>query len=442
MDKVTFADIAGYEDEKNQAMKIVNWLKNYQYYKKEGAYLPKGLILSGAPGVGKTMLAKAIANESGAYFVDAKLSGVIELKDTISQFELAFKEAKEHIPSILFLDEIDQLIGRNADGFDSDERHRLVDFLLQELDGSTNSEGVMVIATCNGKYTLPKALLRSGRMDQHIEFDMPDEKNREAILNLYLSRNDRFQKIDTHELAIASNGLQCADLKCICNSVLIKCLDEKKDFAVMSDFEDFIASTISKDIRRKIDIKSLEPYVCYHELSHFAVYYHYNHKPCEIDIAGKRATKGHTRTFDEGNMTYEKRIHQIDICLAGKIGEEIYCNQISVGCGSDIETASSIYQDLAQRTACFGLEKFEICAPESMMADRMEKSDEYRIRRERGQTEFLQQREEIVRKILMEEKPLIDYLYPIIMKKGRLSHRSMSYYLKKYEDIKNKSAQA
>jgi ATP-dependent Zn protease len=425
MDKITFDEVAGYEDEKIQAKKYVRWLRNYDLYRKEGAYLPKGVLLCGAPGVGKTMFAKAIASESEVNFVEAKLCGVTKLCDTINEFANAFMEAKKHIPSILFIDEIDQLIGREANGFDSDERRRLVDFLLQELDGASTSEGVLVIATCNNRRLLPSALLRSGRMDNHIQFDMPNLENREKILDLYLSKSRRFDKIDRNLLAISCDGLQCADLKSICNTVLIQCIDEDKDYATMDDFDNVVSCLIEKDIPRKREKKKRKDYVAYHELAHFAVYYHYYHCACAVDIDLGKNRSACTRSVLEMDENYENHVHLIDINLAGREGEAMFCKSLSIGCKSDMENASSEYMTLTQELGCHGLDKVNVT--------NYEKSDHYRQRREESQAAFFEERRKIVQEILKEEKPLIDFLFPIVMKKGFISFRTMKFYLSKYE---------
>lgn len=436
MERITFADIAGYEDEKRQAEKIVGWLKNYDVYKKEGAYLPKGVLLDGAPGVGKTMFSKAIATESNSYFVEAKLSATSDIDSTISKFAAAFEEARKHRPAILFLDELDQLISDNDGTFDSDEKRKITDFLLQELDGIDTSDGVLVLATCNKRCTLPRALLRSGRMDHHIEFEMPDFEDRLAICNLYLAKNHRFDKIDRKQLTYSTYGMQGADIKSMCNTVLIKCLDENKEFAEMSDFEETISTILKKDIKRaKQHRKAKDSVIVYHELGHFAVYYHYYNKPCAIDVEGGKNIKGSVRmNFDEresgfSETDYMENIHYIDVLIAGKINEEAYTNKVSIGCGSDIMKASSIFYNL-YISGCFGFEGVPVYDG-GLFEER--NTNEYLLRREERQTNFLEKRAEVVKQILNEEKPLIEYLYPILMDKGTLSLSEVNEYLDKFE---------
>ncbi len=442
MEKITFDDIAGYEDEKERAMKYVGWLKNYKKYKEEGAYLPKGLLLCGEPGVGKTMFAKAIANESKAYFVEAKLCGVDKLTNTIGYFQSAFDEAKEHTPSILFIDEIDQLLGEDASGMKSDERRRLVDFLLQQLDGISSTEGIFVMATCNRRGALPDALLRSGRMDNHIRFPLPNKKNREKIFDLYLSKSERFRNISRKNLSTISVGLHCADIKSVCNKVLIKCIDEEKKYASMKDFEQVIPEVLARDITRTKTAKDRQSDVIYHELSHFAVLYHYIHDGCVINVDGLGSCSGYVQKIADGNDSFESNIQQIDVFLAGKVGELLFCNKISIGSRVDLEHASSTYQYLSQALGCMGWDYFELYGEMNNYRESgtFEKSESYRKRREEGQVKFLTEREEVVRKILEEERPLVEYFYPILKKKGSLSYRSVKYYLGRYETTKKEAA--
>ncbi len=430
MERVTFADIAGYEDEKKQAMKIVNWLKNYDKLCLEGVYLSKGLLLCGEPGVGKTMFAKAIATESGVHFVNAKLYGAIGVKDTISQIQKAFIEAKNNIPSILLLDEIDQLIGgRNAS--DSDERHKLIDFLLQELDGSENSEGVLVIGTCNNWMNLPSAFLRSGRMDQHIQFLFPDLENREKILHLYLSKNKRFDKVNVHDLAISTDGLQCADLKSLVNNVLLKAIDENKEYVQLSDFNSNINSIITKDVERKVKKDKLNPQIAYHELGHLAVNYYYGRRLNSINIVGSSGKAGHVRNYNPTTRTFKYSIESFDCCLGGKVGVKIFCDEIDVGCASDLRKASLIYQNLSQNYGSFGYDALEIWEPNNVNETSI-KSNEFRVRREGNQVKFFEEREKVVEGIIKKERELIEFLYPILMKKGVLSIKSLQYYVNKF----------
>ena len=192
-DKIYLKDIAGYSEEKEEAQKLINILKKYKQYEKIGAYIPKGLILSGNPGVGKTMLAKAIANESGVPFYEFESNESETEAATIKSIKDLFAKAKENAPSIIFIDELDELVMTND--FHSDYSRKTTKILLTEIDGISSSSGVLVIATANARPMLPPALIRSGRMDKRITMEMPDAIDREEIFNLYLNKNNKFKDI-------------------------------------------------------------------------------------------------------------------------------------------------------------------------------------------------------------------------------------------------------
>ena len=175
---VYLKDIAGYDEEKEEAKKIIEVLKNHKKYEDLGAYIPKGLILSGNPGVGKTLLAKAIANESGVPLFEFETNESETEAATIKSIKDVFTKAKENAPSIVFIDELDELV--MTEDFRSDYSRKIAKILLTELDGITSSKGILVIATTNYRAALPPALMRSGRMDKRITVDMPDSYSREC----------------------------------------------------------------------------------------------------------------------------------------------------------------------------------------------------------------------------------------------------------------------
>lgn len=424
MNKVTFKDIVGYKHEKKEAQKIVNLLSHYQELVAQGAYLPKGLIIYGEPGVGKTLFAKAIANEANVPFINPAIATVYRLDGTIEAFSKGLEEAKKKTPSILFLDEIDQLIGRRRNS-DSDERHRLIDFLLQQMDGENSTDGVFIIATCNSITSLPAAFLRSGRMDLSIRIASPDYENRKELLAYYLSKNQCFKDIDIDTIAKDTDGLECADFKAITNSVLLECLMEKRT-AVEEDFQRYFTMVRTKDlVREEKGPYSLE--LCMHELGHFAVGYHFGKKRGEINIREK--TQGRTWFRREVNSTFETSLQNAMIGLGGKAAEEIYLQENSVGSTSDIEKTRYLIANLLGE-GCYGFQ-YTMSLGEYT-------SEDLRHKREIKVSEIMDELYFKTKKIIYEEDDLVQYLKPILLKQGKITRDESEILIKKFEDQRKK----
>lgn len=423
MKKITFDDIVGYDFEKEEAKKIVEILKNYSFLVQNGAYLPKGLLLTGDPGVGKTMFAKAIANEAQVKFINTNLSSVFNVQDTIKSLMDCFTEAKKNAPSVLFLDEIDQLIGYRRFS-DSDERHRLIDFLLQNMDGEDSTEGVFIIATCNDYDSLPEAFFRSGRIDRIIQLDKPNYEYRVKLLEYYTQKNEKLSHLNIKKLAKGSEGLTCSDFKAILNSILLECLLEDR-YAKDEEFYDKVRTIVKKDINRE----KKGPYslvTCVHELGHYAVGYHFGRKRAEINI--KEADSG-TTSFasdeDTGRIDpdFTYCMHTITIALAGKAAEEIFLQKTSTGCYRDLRHAME-YLDHLMETGGFG---FDYLSGDAFSSHRLgdkkmeEAHHQLKICYEEAKT------------ILLEEKNLVEYLKPILLKKGKITYDESEKLIQEYE---------
>ena len=265
-DKIYLKDIAGYDEEKAEAKKIIEVLKNHEKYEKIGAYIPKGLILSGNPGVGKTMLVKAIASESNVPFYEFESNESETEAETIKSIKSLFAKARENAPSIIFIDEFDELV--MTTDFRSDYSRKTTKILLTEIDGISSSDGVLVIATTNYRPMLPPALTRSGRMDKRITVEMPDTIDREEIFKLYLSKNSLLTEIDAHQLALKTANFSGADIKTLVNETIIDCASQGIDKITLQDFERNIPVVMFQDIKKK-SRSGPSDMTCYHEIGHF-----------------------------------------------------------------------------------------------------------------------------------------------------------------------------
>lgn len=351
--RVTLKDIAGYENEKMEALKIINFLKNYEEYKAEGIELPKGLLLSGAPGVGKTLLAKVIANESNANFIEFKNND----DNIIENIRNTFLKAKESIPAILFIDELDEILPCSY-GEVNDSQLKTLQTLLIEIDGLNSSNGVIVIATCNNKRNIPEALVRSGRIEKHMTLSVPSYDARCKIFDLYLSKYSSLDHIDRETLAKKSNGLTGADINNLTNEVLIECRTHNK-VPTIDDFERYIPSILFKDIRRENEGESLQ-YVAAHEIGHFICTYILKNEISSISIERYAEVAGHV-TREKRKIEFSKYSTLMDdltILLGGLAGEKTILNDITTGASSDIEKAYDLIYNM-MNIGAFGFEYFK-----------------------------------------------------------------------------------
>ncbi len=351
MKKTTLNDIAGYETEKEEAKKIIGFLKNYEEYTKEGITLTKGLVLLGKPGVGKTLLARAIANESGAAF--------IEFKNTKSNVEENVREtfaiAKKQKPAILFIDEIDTLLPT----YTCNESERAVErALLSEMDGIEDSSGVLVIVTTNTKYHIKDSLLRSGRLEKQINIDLPNYKDRVAIFNYYLGKHKELKNISSQILAKKTNSFSGADIANLVNEVLLDCKTAGRKPS-LKDFENYIPAVRSNGIRKENDDNRLYD-VASHEAGHFTVNYLLRKEIASITVYsyGDSAGSVAMENADSVPMTFNSLSQELAVALAGMAGEQVLAGDVIIGGASD--DIKKAYK-LAWEALNSGMMGFEYC---------------------------------------------------------------------------------
>lgn len=422
MDKITLNHIAGYEIEKQEALKVINFLKNYEEYITQGITLPKGLLLSGNPGVGKTLLAKAIANESDANFIEFKNND----DSIVENIRNTFSKAKQMIPSILFIDELDEIV-TNTYGEITDLQKKTLQTLLTEIDGLNGSEGVIVIATCNHKSNIPEALLRSGRIEKHMTLGMPSYDARCKIFDLYMSKHQMLDSIDRELLAKKSNGLTGADINNLTNEVLLEC-KSLNSTPTLDDFERYIPVVLFKDIRRQNDDDSIQ-YVAAHEMGHFICTYVLKKEIASISIE-KYANVAGFVVRQRQRMEFSKLSTLMDdltILLGGLAGEKVILNDMTTGSSSDIDKAYSIISNIIN-VGAFGFQYYK--SEKFSYGDTEKISDISLKQREDKISSLLNECLTRAESIIKDNKHIYDLLIEELLKERRLSSERITQVFK------------
>ncbi len=350
--KVTFADVAGADEEKEELTELVEFLKNPDEFSKLGARIPKGVLLVGPPGTGKTLLARAVAGEANAPFFSISGSDFVEMYVGVgaSRVRDLFKEAKKSQPSIIFIDEIDA-VGRHRGagmGGGHDEREQTLNQLLVEMDGFGANDGVIVIAATNRPDILDPALLRPGRFDRQVTVGYPDVKGREEILQVHAKNKPLAPDVDLHQIAATTVGFTGADLENLLNEAALLAAKRKLLSITMEEIEEATMKVVigSEKKSRKITEKD-KRITAYHEAGHaVSSYYLENKDPVtHISIVPRGMAGGftlYTPEKDEMHMMKSRMLDDIVSLLGGRVAEKIIFNDISTGASNDIQRASEI----------------------------------------------------------------------------------------------------
>ncbi len=350
--KVTFKDVAGADEEKEELTELVEFLKNPLEFSKLGARIPKGVLLVGPPGTGKTLLAKAVAGEANAPFFSISGSDFVEMYVGVgaSRVRDLFKEAKKSQPSIIFIDEIDA-VGRHRGagmGGGHDEREQTLNQLLVEMDGFGANDGVIVIAATNRPDILDPALLRPGRFDRQVTVGYPDVKGREEILQVHAKNKPLAPDVDLHQIAATTVGFTGADLENLLNEAALLAAKRKLMAITMAEIEEATMKVVvgTEKKSRKITEKD-KKITAYHEAGHaVSSYYLENKDPVtHISIVPRGMAGGftlYTPEKDEMHMMKSRMLDDIVSLLGGRVAEKIIFNDISTGASNDIQRASEI----------------------------------------------------------------------------------------------------
>lgn len=357
--KVTFDDVAGADEEKEEMSEIVEFLKNPKKFLDLGARIPRGVLLVGAPGTGKTYLAKAVAGEAGVPFFSISGSDFVELYVGVgaSRVRDTFEQAKKSSPCIIFIDEIDA-VGRQRGaglGGGHDEREQTLNQLLVEMDGFEENEGVIVMAATNRPDILDKALLRPGRFDRQIVITLPDVKARLQILEVHAKKKPLGDDVDLETVAKTTSGFAPADLENILNEAALLAARRKRDNIMMCDIEDAMLKVVVgvEKKSRKISDKE-KKLTAYHETGHAIVSSNLSSQDPvhQISIVPRGGAGGYTYYLpkeDKSYMSKNEMIEGIVSLLGGRVAESIFLDDISTGASNDIERATDIARNMVTR---------------------------------------------------------------------------------------------
>ena len=350
--KVKFDDVAGADEEKLEMQELVSYLKEPKKYQKFGAKLPKGVLLVGPPGCGKTLLAKAVAGEAGVPFYSISGSDFVEMFVGVGAGRVRdmFKTAKENAPCLIFIDEIDA-VGRQRGaglGGGNDEREQTLNQLLVEMDGFSDNSGIIVIAATNRDDVLDPALLRAGRFDRKITVSLPDKKGRAAIMRVHARNKILSPEIDFDALAARTTGFSGADLENVLNEAAILAVRNKEECISLADIDEAIDRRISGPAKSSRSITDREKKtIAYHEAGHAVIglFLPNSDKVQKITIIPRGNTGGHVlMTPENDRFVYTKSELEARIVgyLGGRTSEELFIGEISSGAQNDIEVATRI----------------------------------------------------------------------------------------------------
>lgn len=426
---IHFDDVAGEDEAKENLAEIVDYLHNPKKYTDAGASMPKGLLLVGPPGTGKTMLAKAVAGESGVPFFSISGSEFVEMFVGMgaSKVRDLFKQAKEKAPCIVFIDEIDA-IGKKRDGQvgGNDEREQTLNQLLTEMDGFEGNNGVIILAATNRPESLDPALTRPGRFDRRVPVELPDLKGREAILKVHAKKIKPADDVDFHTIARMASGASGAELANIVNEAALSAVRQGRIIVHEADLEESVEVVIAGYQKKNSVLSDQEKkVVAYHEIGHALVAALQSHSaPVQkITIIPRTSgALGYTMQVEQGDkylMTKEEIENKIATFTGGRAAEEVVFNQITTGASNDIEQATKLARAMITR---YGMsEEFDMVALETVTnqylggdaslacsADTQKEID-------RQVTELVKKQHQKAKKLLLDNRDKLDelsnYLY-------------------------------
>lgn len=357
--KITFADVAGAEEEKEEMSEIVDFMKNPRKYQELGAKIPRGVLLLGPPGTGKTLLAKAVAGEANVPFFSISGSDFVEMFVGVgaSRVRDLFDQAKKHTPSIIFIDEIDAVGRQRGTGLGGghDEREQTLNQLLVEMDGFTDNQGVIVIAATNRRDILDPALLRPGRFDRQITVGYPDIKGREAILRVHTKNKKLAPDISLATIAKGTAGFTGADLANLVNEAALLAARNNRKAITQPDIEEATIKVVAgPEKKSKVVSEDEKRLTAFHEAGHAVCTFHCKTQDPvhQVSIIPRGMAGGYTMSLPEHDRSFRSKTQmeeEIIVLLGGRVAEKIVLDEISTGASNDIERATDLARSMVTR---------------------------------------------------------------------------------------------
>lgn len=409
---ITFNDVAGLDEEKEELAEIVDFLKDPGKYTAIGARIPKGIILEGPPGTGKTLLAKAVSGEAGVPFFSISGSDFVEMFVGVgaSRVRDLFADAQLNKPCIVFIDEIDAVARQRGTGLGGghDEREQTLNQLLVEMDGFGDNEGIIVMAATNRVDILDAAILRPGRFDRRVKIGRPDVKGREEILKVHTAKKPISEDVNLHEIARTTSGFAGADLENLINEAAIKTAKEDRKFITKKDIDDaFVKLGIGTEKKSRVVSEHDRKITAYHESGH-AILFHMLNEVEEVYtisiIPNGSGAGGYTMPLpsnDDMYYTKNRMLQNIQVSMGGRIAESLIFDDVTTGASQDIKQATSVARSMVM--------KYGFAENLGFLNYEAGEGEEVFIGREIGHQRPYS--EEVAAKIDVEVKKIIDYCY-------------------------------